>query len=226
MNRKSKPGRPNPGGSAVRREMLLSTRVAGVRHREAWYARLAANSLAQGWTPAEIKAAVRSDVATAAATGRLGNITTITSEGILAASAPVRGELERLTVIRDQVWEQDKELVRRAVQSPAHALIELMRRQRRANERHHAASAPAFIAYLKGLAGRSRRKRRASGGASSSSVPQPAQITIGARTPRIPLTYQADQATLDALLRKSHTTRKPIQRLLDTAVRSWLQGNP
>jgi hypothetical protein len=214
-----------PAGSPLRRELLLSTHAAGVRWREAWFVQLAADSRRFSWSFAQIDAAVMKDVAAAAAAKRLSNISTLASEGRLAADPSVRGEIERLMAIRDEVCATEPDLIRRTLQRPTHVLVLLMRLNRKGNLRHHTADGSVFLQYLqRQLATRPSKKAIPNSEKARPRATHPDHVPLVAqRVPRIALTYQTDQATHEALRQRSFHTGTPIQRLIDSAVRSWLQ---
>ena len=227
MRNKNTLKRRKVGTSSQRRQLLLSARAAGVRWREAWLTRLAADSLRFAWSLADIDAAVKEDIAAASAAKGLTNTSTAASEGRQAAHPSVRGELERLIGIRDEVCTREPDLIRSTVQRPSHVLIDLIRIQREAKLRHHAVNASAYLKYV--------RSRYTAGRVTNqvanlvASPPEVAQTTPSSsvlqrkRTPRIALTYQVDQATHEALRLKSFNARVSIQSLVDGAVQSWLQ---
>ena len=110
-------------------------------------------------------------------------------------------------------------VVQRTLKRPSHVLVELMRLERNTSKRDHAADVPAFSAYLRARAERSVEKQQDSRSASSSSSSE--QIIGRVEIPRSPLACQADEATQEAPCLRSFITC--IQRLIDSAVQSWLQ---
>ena len=60
----------------------------------------------------------------------------------------VRHALPRLMTLRDQLWQTDPAYLRLSLHGPHQTLLELMRRQKRADERHHAPGVEAFLSYL------------------------------------------------------------------------------
>lgn len=218
-------------GSALRRKLLLNTHVAGVLWREQWYFQLAADATRLNWSMAEVKAAVADDVEAVKAAKELSPVTAsnLVGEGWLAGHPDVRGELHRLAAIRNELRVTERDLISQTLRRAAHVFTQLMRLQRDPRRRHHAASLSAYSKYLK--RSRNRKTSKASTIAQPSVLPPPALPSAPAghpslhraRTPRIALTYQVDVATHEALRLESFKTRVPIQGLIDSAVRRWLQ---
>jgi hypothetical protein len=153
-------GRPNLSGQTQparkaqrkRDHPLAQTRLAGDRKREEWLIEVANRSSKEIWSRERAKIEVLKAVAKALI-GR--NITTeksheiVVSEGLLAARPEVRDHVPRLISLRDEAWNKDPNFLRAALHGPSQMLVDLMRRQRRPNERHHAATVDAYLAYLR-----------------------------------------------------------------------------
>jgi hypothetical protein len=131
---------------------LTDTRQKDERKREEWLDALATQSAAERWTKKTALAKAKLGVNEAAKTGHLKSenaMTTAVSEGTLAAHPDVRDHLNRLVKIRDELWKNHPDYIRCTLHGPHQLLIELMRRQKKPSERHHAQSAANFLKYLR-----------------------------------------------------------------------------
>jgi hypothetical protein len=131
---------------------LTDTRQEGDRKREEWLADLAKQSATERWTKETARTMARRDVGEAAKIGHLkskNTMITAVSEGTLAAHPDVRDHFSRLVKIRDELLEKNSDYIRRTLHGPHQLLIELMRRQKKPSEQHHAKSAADFLEYLR-----------------------------------------------------------------------------
>ena len=131
---------------------LTDTRLEGDRKREEWLTDLAKRSATERWTKETAQTMARLDVDKAAEIGHLKSknaMTTATSEGTLVAHPDVRDHFNRLVKIRDALFQNNPDYIRRTLHGPHQLLIELMRRQKKPSERHHTKSAEDFLEYLR-----------------------------------------------------------------------------
>jgi hypothetical protein len=159
-DRRDSIGRPNlavqtqPARKPQRKQRhpLAQTRLAGDRKREEWLTEVAGQSSKEGWSREQakievLKAAAKALIARHITTEKSHEI--VVSEGLLAARPEVRDHVPRLISLRDEAWNKDPNFLRAALHGPSQMLVDLMRRQRRPNERHHAATVDAYLAYLR-----------------------------------------------------------------------------
>jgi hypothetical protein len=163
---------------------------------------VAADSLTQKWSLAQIRESVAADVGAALRAGKIRDPKNLKYEGNLAGHPTVRGQLHRLMAVRDEVLVREPELVKQKFQRAQHFLVKLMELERDAETQHHTKHAGSVVRYVKThRAGRSAQKKVSS----------------------VELTYQLDQHTYEELRAASLARRLPIRRLLDDALQSFLR---
>ena len=131
---------------------LTQTRQVGDRGREIWLQQLAQKSLERHWTAEQAHIAALRDALGAALAQNIRSeqaMNTLISEGRLAARPEVRAEFGRLMSLRDEVWSLEAGFLRSTLHGPSRVLVDLMRRQSKPEQRHHTASARAYLNYLR-----------------------------------------------------------------------------
>ena len=149
---------PRPGVCAVMKRPrkpvlpLVQTRLAGERKREEFLIGIAERSSREAWSRERAENEIRKAATTAIFADHIKterSFANLVAEGMLAADPAVRDYVPRLIVLRDEIWSKDPEFLRSALHGPSQTLIDLMRRQKRPSERHHTASAAAYLTYLR-----------------------------------------------------------------------------
>ena len=131
---------------------LVQTRVAGERKREEFLMGIAGQGSREAWSRERAENEIRKAATTAIFADHIKterSFANLVAEGMLAADPAVRDHVPRLIALRDEIWSKDPEFLRSALHGPSQILIDLMRRQKRPSERHHTASAAAYLAYLR-----------------------------------------------------------------------------
>jgi hypothetical protein len=131
---------------------LVQTRLAGERKREEFLIGIAEQSSREAWSREKAESEVRKAATKAAFADHITterSFANLVAEGILATDPAVRAHVPRLIALRDEIWSKDPGFLRSSLHGPSQTLIDLMRRQKRPSERHHTASADAYLAYLR-----------------------------------------------------------------------------
>jgi hypothetical protein len=150
---------PAPGVCAVMKRPrkprvlpLVQTRLAGERKREEFLIGIAEQSSREAWSRERAESEVRKAAIKAAFADHITterSFANLVAEGILATDPAVRDHVPRLITLRDEIWSKDPGFLRSSLHGPSQTLIDLMRRQKRPNERHYTASATAYLVYLR-----------------------------------------------------------------------------
>jgi hypothetical protein len=144
--------RSAPKGRNSLTQLLTQTHLAGVRIREEWLIGLAEQSSEEAWSKDKAgnevrKAAIKAIFADHITTE--SSFANLVAEGTLATDPAVRDHVPRLIALRDAIWGNDPDFLRDVLHGPSQTLVDLMRRHKRASERHHTASVEAYLTYLR-----------------------------------------------------------------------------
>lgn len=134
--------------SDVSQKPLENTHQVGDRKREQWLQDLAYRSFSGRWSPTQIKLCVSEEVDSSPHLSTNNSRSGARSEGLLAASAIVRGEFDRLRSIRDEAWDSEKDFLRRVKHGPHQLLVDILRRQANGTERANVQSAVTYLAFM------------------------------------------------------------------------------
>jgi hypothetical protein len=139
-------------GRKARTNPLLQTRLAGDRKREEWLAEIAEQSSREAWNRDKAENEVRKAAIKAIFADHItteSSFANLVAEGTLATDPAVRDHVPRLIALRDAIWGNDPDFLRDVLHGPSQTLVDLMRRHKRASERHHTASVEAYLTYLR-----------------------------------------------------------------------------
>ena len=130
--------------------LLADTHLPRENKREEWFILIADRSCKREWDNDKIELEVRKCAEKALLAGHIGEKTfyNIVSEGRLAADPVVRNHVPRLVDLRNAAWDLAPQSAR-AKLHPQHMLVDLMRKQRRPEYRHHTASVDAYLSFLR-----------------------------------------------------------------------------
>lgn len=146
-----RPSRSSQTGRIKPADLLLETRQRDDRKREQGFEALAKRAAEEEWSEDRAEIEVLKTIKAAHFGGcRYTEKTfdTLVAEGKLATHPAVRGQVAQLKKLRDEAWATYPVFLRGALHGPSQVLIDMMRRQRDRDERHHVRNLMTYMAYL------------------------------------------------------------------------------
>lgn len=138
-------------GQITSKKPLLQTRVRGERLRERFLIDFAQKAAKNNWDEGQCAVeALREAVAPLIARKFLSerSVDTLAREARLIGHPDVRDNVPRFLVLRDEVWNLQREFLRKALHGPSQILIDIAKRHERPDERNNVVNAEAYLSYL------------------------------------------------------------------------------